>query len=173
MWGAVAKAYPLSYGLIDEHMVLPNDTDYEWDEKFGPGEDKTLANWIVGYIDTYDGELADGASIHADLIDGYAAVTWTEDGREFVQFISLNPGDFEEIVLGADPVADGWEDGCGKLVCRANAEPRRDGFERYLAGYVERNPNAKKTGRKIFRWLRRGPTGRYATHTDTVTAGRR
>jgi len=121
MWNVIEKVFPVSYRLIDEHMVLPDDTDYEWDEEFCPADDKSLANWIVRYVYTYDGELADGASIHADKYDGYAAVTWTEDGREFVQYISLNPGNFEEIVLGADPVAEGWEDGCGKPVCRANA----------------------------------------------------
>lgn len=127
MWDTILGNFPGSYDLIGEDMVIPGymhpDT---WDESFGPGEggveqDIRLMRWLIEG-ETYDGDLYDGAHIHADNYDKFAAVTWAEDERFYIQYISLNPGDYKEIALGADPVADGWEDGCGKLVCRKNAE---------------------------------------------------
>ena len=38
-----------------------------------------------------------------------------------VMTIALNPGDAERIGDGADPVEEGWEDGCGNTVCWENA----------------------------------------------------
>ena len=34
-------------------------------------------------------------------------------GCDFLGRISINPGDWEKIENGADPIADGWEDGIG------------------------------------------------------------
>lgn len=67
-------------------------------------------------------------SIEADRTDGIAAVTWTpRDGSApRAMDISLNAGDFDSILLGADPVAEGWEDGCGNLVSWDNAEEVRE-----------------------------------------------
>lgn len=50
--------------------------------------------------------------------DEIATVTW-DDGAE--QMIVLNIGDRDLLEQGHDPVAEGWEDGCGNAVCRANA----------------------------------------------------
>ena len=38
-------------------------------------------------------------------------------GGELLGTISINPGDWEEIENGADPISDGWEDGIGNIVC--------------------------------------------------------
>lgn len=71
--------------------------------------------WMCNYART----LESGATIEADRSDGIATVTWP-DGA--IQTISLNQGDFELLALGADPEAEGWEDGMGNVVCRENAK---------------------------------------------------
>lgn len=121
VWEAIECIYPTSYELIDVDMVLPSDGEYSWDISLEPGNDELLTAWLLGG-DTYDGELADGAHIHADRREGIAAVIWTQDGREYVQTIYMNSLDYSAIAMGADPIAEHWEDGCGRTVCRANAE---------------------------------------------------
>ena len=123
VWTCILKAYPAAYDLMDEGRILVDDgAGYEWDESFGPGEDEALAQWLAEGVQHYSGGL-DGsdATIEADRREGIATVTWAVDGLELSQDIDLNEGDFEKIVLGADPVAEGWEDGNGVLVCRGNA----------------------------------------------------
>lgn len=117
VWDEIGEAFPVSYFIIDDEMLLP-DGDYEWDEGFIPGEDVDLSGWIlVG--ETYDGELSDGAHIHAERRWHIAIVTWPEKGYE--QSISITPREFIDLAMGADPIADGWEDGCGRRVCIENA----------------------------------------------------
>lgn len=124
VWTCILKAYPAAYDLIDEGRILVDDgAGYEWDESFGPGEDEALAMWLAQGVQHYSGGLdASDATIEADRREGTATVTWDgEDGLVLSQDIDLNEGDMERIVLGADPVAEGWEDGLGRAVCRENA----------------------------------------------------
>lgn len=126
IWNCIRVLYPRAYDLIDESMIEVERCQQSYDEKFGDGLSKLgLEDWIrAGEItaDTYSGELEDGARIEADRIDGIATVTWTVDGIEVSQEIALNEGDFARIASGADPVAEGWEDGSGwRPVCLGNA----------------------------------------------------
>lgn len=63
--------------------------------------------------------------IRADLDEGQATIRWlVKEGQELYcveQAIDLNPGDFLNIVEGADPEREGWEDGDGHPVCLASA----------------------------------------------------
>ena len=126
VWTCILKAYPAAYDLMDEGRILVDDgAGYEWDASFGPGEDEALAQWLAQGVQHYSGGL-DGsdAVIEADRREGMAFVTWDGEDGPVSQTINLNPGDFEKIVLGADPVAEGWEDGIGRQVCKANASRR-------------------------------------------------
>lgn len=126
VWDCIRVLYPRVYDLIDESMIEVERIQQPYDEKFGDGLcGLGLEDWIrAGEItaDTYSGELESGARIKADRIDGIATVMWTVDGIEVSQDIALNEGDFARIASGADPVAEGWEDGSGwKTVCLGNA----------------------------------------------------
>ncbi len=123
VWTCILKTYPAAYDLMDEGRILVDDgAGYEWDVEYGPGEDEALAQWLAEGVQHYCGGLDDSdATIEADRREGVATVTWAADGIELSQDIDLNEGDFEKIVLGADPVAEGWEDGLGRVVCKENA----------------------------------------------------
>lgn len=54
----------------------------------------------------------------AIIDENTALITW-EDGIEL--YLALNEGDADLIREGADPVAEGWEDGLGNTVCYENA----------------------------------------------------
>ena len=53
---------------------------------------------------------------------GLAVVEWAGGSGIRRQTIVLNPGDYDLLVDGADPVADGWEDGQGHPVSYDHAE---------------------------------------------------
>lgn len=123
VWTCILKAYPTAYDLIGEGRILVDDgAGYGYDASFVPGEDEALAQWLAEGVQHYSGGL-DGsdATIEADRREGVATVTWAADGLVLSQDIDLGEGDMERIVLGADPVAEGWEDGLGRVVCRENA----------------------------------------------------
>lgn len=46
LWTCIDRAYPRAYDLMDESMVTPSEHIEGWDEKFGPGEDPELAEWL-------------------------------------------------------------------------------------------------------------------------------
>lgn len=61
-----------------------------------------------------------GKNYEIGIVDeNTALITW-EDGREMT--IALNEGDADLIREGADPVAEGWEDGLGNTVCYENSK---------------------------------------------------
>ena len=123
LWTAVDREYPTAWAMLDEADVLCDEAEHEWDVRFRAGEDEELALWLAGAMSEYHGALDDqDATVDAVRSEGTAVVTWTVDGREARQVIALNPGDFERLAVGHDPVAEQWEDGCGKTVCIENAE---------------------------------------------------
>lgn len=123
VWACILEAYPTAYDLIDEGRILVDDgAGYGYDASFGPGEDEALAMWLAEGVQHYCGGLDESdATIEADRREGMAVVTWDGEDGPVSQAINLNEGDMEKIVLGADPVAEGWEDGIGRQVCKANA----------------------------------------------------
>ena len=126
-WCCIDRAFPRSWELMDEGMAWPDGQDGRtmatWDASFGPGEDEELATWLAEAMTEYHGALDDqDATVDAVRSEGIAVVTWIADGREARQTIALNPGDFEKLAVGHDPVAEQWEDGCGNLVCIENAQ---------------------------------------------------
>ncbi len=46
LWACIGKAFPRSYGLMDEKMVTTDGADRDWDDRFRPGEDPELAEWL-------------------------------------------------------------------------------------------------------------------------------
>ena len=122
IWTAIGRIYPKSCDLMDEASLLPDDRQWSADEHFCTGEDSELAMWLAKGVQHYSGALDESdATIEADRREGVATVTWAADGLVLSQDIDLNEGDMERIVLGADPVAEGWEDGLGRAVCAENA----------------------------------------------------
>lgn len=126
-WYCIDRAFPRSWEQMAEGVAWPDGQDgrtmASWDASFGPGEDEELATWLAEAMTEYHGELDDqDATVDAVRSEGIAVVTWIVDGREARQTIALNPGDFERLAVGHDPVAEQWEDGCGNLVCIENAE---------------------------------------------------
>ena len=128
LWTAIDLAYPKAFEVLDDRALLPGDgAGYGWSESFRPEDDEAFARWYAEGVQTVLGALADDegrqVTVLAKRREGVATVTWTSpDGSARRQDISLNDGDMERIVLGADPVAEGWEDGAGRLVCFENAE---------------------------------------------------
>lgn len=61
--------------------------------------------------------------VHVDLADGLLYVYI--DGPKGERYQTISPDDIDRLVseldAGADPVADGWEDGAGSVVCYGNA----------------------------------------------------
>ena len=53
---------------------------------------------------------------------GLAVVEWAGGSGIRRQTIVLEEGDYDLLCDGADPVAEGWEDGQGRSVCFDNAE---------------------------------------------------
>ena len=47
LWGALDAYYPHASEMIDESMILPLDAEYDWDERFKPGEDYYLRDWLM------------------------------------------------------------------------------------------------------------------------------
>ena len=128
LWYSIDKAYPTAWAVLDEGSLIPGYvTVTEWDLSFGPGEDEALARWYAEGVQTVLGALADDRGCQVAVLakrrEGVATVTWTSpDGTARTQVVALNDGDMERLVLGADPVAEGWEDGAGNLVCYDNSE---------------------------------------------------
>lgn len=123
LWFAIDREFPTAWAMLDEADVLCDEAEHGWDVRFRAGEDEELALWLAGAMSEYHGALDEqDATVDAVRSEGTAVVTWIVDGREARQVISLNPGDFEKIAIGHDPVAEQWEDGCGKLVCIENSE---------------------------------------------------
>ena len=127
LWTAIGNEYPLSYDLLDESSILgvddPAYEDMAVDESYIPPEDDDLALWLAEAMTECRMSLpGSDAAVNARRADGIATVVWMRDGTRYEQTIALNPGDFEKLVLGHDPVAERWEDGCGNLVCLDNAK---------------------------------------------------
>ena len=122
-WTAIDREYPTAWAMLDEADVEADETEHRWDVRFRAGEDEELATWLAEAMTEYHGALDDqDATVDAVRSEGIAVVTWIADGREARQTIALNPGDFEKLAVGHDPVAEQWEDGCGNLVCIENAQ---------------------------------------------------
>ena len=125
LWTAIDREFPTAWTLIDETAVEADDAEREWDVRFRAGEDEELALWLAEamYPSMIRAVPQAGVVVEARRSEGVATVTWSDgpDGARRMT-ISLNPGDFERIAIGHDPVAEMWEDGAGRLVCYEDAE---------------------------------------------------
>lgn len=125
LWTAIDREFPTAWTLMDENDVLAEETEHAWDVRFRPGEDEELAMWLASAMYPVMVRTAPqaGVVVEARRSEGVATVTWSDgpDGPRRMT-IALNPGDFERIAIGHDPVAEQWEDGNGNLVCVENAE---------------------------------------------------
>ena len=65
-----------------------------------------------------------GVYLRASEWLGLATVEWSSDSGIRWQTIVLDEGDYDLLADGADPVADGWEDGQGHPVSYDYAEER-------------------------------------------------
>ena len=138
-WTAMEREFPESWGHVeDEAFETASQVEYRsWDALFRPGEDGRLAAWLQAPCER---RLECGATVSADRLEGVATVTWRDDGGECSQRIYLNPGDYERIESGADPVAEGWEDGLGNLVCKDNARAPYAVVETWRNGIMDGRP---------------------------------
>ena len=138
-WTAMEREVPESWGHVeDEAFETASQVEYRsWDALFRPGEDGRLAAWLQAPCER---RLECGATVSADRLEGVATVTWRDDGGECSQRIYLNPGDYERIESGADPVAEGWEDGLGNLVCKDNARAPYAVVETWRNGIMDGRP---------------------------------
>ncbi len=122
--------YSESGPFIDEGMFLPVGVDYPFGSFFRIWDDSVMYEWIHGYdypdYISRSLERNAGCMVHVecDELEGTADIVWTEpDGMEFLQTIKLGEDDFRRILEGADPVAEGWRDRNGDVLCRGNAKP--------------------------------------------------
>lgn len=131
-WPAMARAFPVAWRLVeDEAAETDSQIEYDdWSADFAEGQDEDLARWLAEGMETVVAPLADDegckVGVTAFRREGLAEVVWrAKDGTRYHQTILLDDGDFEAIAMGIDPVAEGWEDGAGSLVCYDNAEEFR------------------------------------------------
>jgi len=132
---------------------LPNRTEWVVGIQYSP----RTGQWAYGhYHGTFDDALADwreSCKYASFDPENEKDLEFERTGRfnyNHVGMTYLQEHDYRD--PGFDPYSH--SDYESYLVRYDGAEPGRDGFERYLAGYIQRNPNAKKTGRRVFRWLR-------------------
>lgn len=104
--------------LMDVRVMMGGETVWSSQE----------AEVEAGFERDLDDDEGRFVSIRVEPRGALAFVTWTsEDGSEASQTIALNPGDALLILKGADPVAEGWEDGAGRPVCYRQAVEDQEG----------------------------------------------
>lgn len=127
-WDNLMESFPESYDHIQEKMIIPGYMRPEsWDKTFEPDDDLELAVWILGCEgDTINDGTVGPMSYHAQLDNNVSGRMWVDwgkngDGTHLMQHVAIDIDDLRRLILGHDPIAEGWKDEDGNPLAPGNA----------------------------------------------------